>query len=115
MSEFRLATPTARARLSDGRVLEARVLNPDYLRFDRTAAKHNWPKAAEAPFLWQTFLAWSAFRRTGQIAESVTWEEFSDHLAEQVELEGLGPVEDEEAERNGTTGVDPTLEILARG
>lgn len=112
MSEFRLTTPTARARLADGRTLEARVINPDYLRWDRTAAKHGWPKATEAPFFWQTFLAWSAFRREGLIAADVSWETFSEELAVQVELEGLG---EEEAELNGTNGVDPTLAIPARG
>jgi hypothetical protein len=105
MTDFQLPTPLARARLADGRVLEARVLNPDYLRWDRTASKHGWPKAADAPFFWQTFLAWSAFRREGLIADSVTWEEFSERLAVQVELER----DDGSTEvRNGTVA-DPTL------
>lgn len=115
MSDFRLATPTARARLADGRILEARVINPDYLRWDRTAAKHGWPGAATAPFLWQTFLAWAAFRRTGQLDDSVSWERFSDELAEQVELEGLTAGGAGEDELNGTNGVDPTLVLHELG
>jgi hypothetical protein len=109
MSEFRLPTPLARARLSDGRTLEARVINPDYLRWDRTASKHGWPTATQAPFLWQTFLAWSALRREGLIDTSVTWEHFSDELAVQVELEGMGAAEVE------ANGVDPTLAAVGPG
>ena len=104
MPDFRLPTPTARVRMSDGRVLEARVLNTDYLRWDRTRSKHNWPPAAEALFMYMTFLAWSALRREGQIADSLTWEQFSEESCEQVELDR------QEAELNGTSGVDPTLE-----
>jgi hypothetical protein len=111
MSDFRLPTPLARVRLSDGRVLEARVYNTDYLRWDRTASKHGWPTATAAPFLWQTFLAWSALRREGLIEQGVTWEHFSDELALQVELEGMGA----EAELNGTNGVDPTLVPVGPG
>jgi hypothetical protein len=106
VSDFKLPTPTARVRLTDGRVLEARVINPDYLRWDRTASKHGWPKMADAPFLWQTFLAWSALRREGLIAESVTWEEFSDRLAEQVEMLGLPGTDT--AAMNGSSSADPT-------
>lgn len=109
MSDFRLPTPLARARLADGRVLEARVINPDYLRWDRTASKHGWPTATQAPFFWQTFLAWSALRREGLIESTVTWEDFSENLAVQVELEGMG------AEQNGTNGVDPTLALVGPG
>jgi hypothetical protein len=108
LSDFRLPTPTARARLSDGRVLEARVVNPDYLMWDRTASRQGWPTATQAPFLWQTFLTWAALRRTGQI-DGVTWEVFSDKLAEQVELEGLGTSEVE------ANGVDPTLVPVGPG
>jgi hypothetical protein len=107
--DFKLPTPLARVRLTDGRVLEARVINPDYLRWDRTASKHGWPKMAEAPFLWQTFLAWSALRREGLIADSVTWEEFSDHLAEQVEMQGLPGTDTAALNGNGTSSADPTL------
>jgi hypothetical protein len=107
--DFRLPTPTAKVRLSDGRILEARIVNSDYLRWDRTAAKHGWPTGTAAPFLWMTFLAWSALRREGQIAEGVTWEEFSDRLAEQVELEQG----EAEGSQNGIAAVDPTHEPVA--
>jgi hypothetical protein len=90
----------ARVQLSDGRVLEARILNTDYLRWDRTRAKHGWPAASEAHNFAATFYAWSALRREGEIAESVTWEEFSDRMCEYV-------VVDREA---GANGVGPTLE-----
>ena len=97
MSDFRLPTPLARVRLTDARVLQARILNPDYLTWERTASRHGWPRAATAPGLWQTFLAWSALRREGLIDTGVTWEDFSERLAEHVEFEGMTP----EAALNG--------------
>ena len=79
-----LYTPRLEVVLDDGRTLEVQALNPDLLRFDRTAAKHGWPAATAAPFLWLTFLAWAALRRTGQIEDAITWEAFADTHALQV-------------------------------
>ena len=79
-----LYTPRLEVVMDDGRVLEVQALNPDLLRYDRTAAKHGWPAATAAPFLWLTFLAWAALRRRGDIDESMTWEQFSDTHAHQV-------------------------------
>lgn len=50
--------------------------NPDLVLWDRTRAKHAWPKFDEAPFLWMTFLAWAACRRTGEIGTDLTYEKF---------------------------------------
>jgi len=58
--------------------------------------------------MWQTFLAWSALRREGLIADSVTWEEFSERLAEQVEMQGLPGTETAALNGNGTSSADPT-------
>ena len=79
-----LLTPRLEVVMDDGRTLEVQALNPDLLRFDRTAAKHGWPAATAAPFLWLTFLAWAALRRTGEIDEAMTWEAFADTHALQV-------------------------------
>ena len=76
-----LPTPRVRVTMDDGRVLVTQLRNPDYLRWDRTAAKHNWPPAEKAKFLFLTFTAWSALRREGQIHDSMTWEEFSEQRA----------------------------------
>src|SRR5215471_16219668 len=86
-----LETPTLTVVLDDGRTLSVQATNPDYIRWDRTAAKHGWPTLRNAPFLWMTFLAWSALRRTGQIAEAVTWEDFSDRMCLQVSSAGEAP------------------------
>src|SRR5262245_40906380 len=83
--------------MADGRELTVRVLNPDYLRWDRTAAKHGWPAMAKAPFTWLTFVAWSALRREGLIPEAMTWEDFSEREAIQVRNAGDGS-------SNGTNG-----------
>lgn len=73
-----LATPRITVTMDDGRLLTTQVRNADYLRWDRTAAKHGWPTMAKAPFTWLTFVAWSALRREGQIADAMTWEAFSE-------------------------------------
>jgi len=86
MADITLETPRLTVTLADGRTLTVQAMNPDMILWDRTAAKHGWPSMAKAPFLWMTFLAWSALRRTGQLAE-VTWETFSDTLCIQVRSE----------------------------
>ena len=79
-----LYTPRLEVVLDDGRTLTVQALNPDLVRFDRTAAKHGWPNASSAPFLWLSFLAWAALRRTGAIDEAMTWDKFVDTHALQV-------------------------------
>jgi hypothetical protein len=76
MSEVRLQTPHVTALMADGSVLSVQVLNPDYLNWDRTAAKHNWASMQKIPFTWLTFVTWSALRRTGQVES--TWDQFSE-------------------------------------
>ena len=99
-SEFRMPTPTVRVQMADGRVLSARVFNADFIRWDRTRAKHGWAQGQEGPFMYSTFLAWSALTREGQIP-GMTWEEFSERQAEVVDID-RGATEAE------TNGVDPT-------
>lgn len=97
----RLATPRVTVILDDGRTITVQARNPDYLRWDRTAAKHGWPTMQKAPFLWLTFIAWSAARREGLIPDAWTWEAFSETHALQVTAAGddEGVIE----------GADPTL------
>ena len=62
--------------LSDDREVSAEIRNPDRVRWDMTAAKHNWPSFQDSPFLGMTFLAWAALKRTGDYVG--TWEQFRD-------------------------------------
>lgn len=91
-----LTIPRLEVTLRDGRVLTVQVFNADLVRLDRTAAKHRWPSTTQAPFLAQTFLAWSALRRTGGIPQDMTWEAFESTEAVQVRdapkaTNGTGP------------------------
>jgi len=109
MTDTALATPRLEVVLDDGRTLVTQALNPDLLRYDRTASKHGWPKPTDAPFLWLTFLAWAALRRTNEIPESMDWSSFADVHALQVRnlTDGEGA--------NGTAppdAVDPTQEAV---
>lgn len=49
-----------RATMTDGTTIEVSPSNPDYCRWDLTAARHGWPNVEAAPFLWMTFVVWSA-------------------------------------------------------
>lgn len=78
MADVKLTTPRLRVVLADDTVHEVQCTNADLVRFDLTRAKHKWPGPEAAPFLWLTFVAWSALRRSGVIADAVTWEAFQD-------------------------------------
>jgi hypothetical protein len=53
-----------------------RIDNRDYVRFDLTRTRQKWPSGSDAPFLFQTFLAWSAMKRAG--LTRLPWEQFQD-------------------------------------
>ena len=73
--DVRLTTPRLKViRESDDTILELQTTNADLIRWDRTRAKHKWPTIEEAPFLWLTFLGWSAARRSKVIGPDVTYE-----------------------------------------
>jgi hypothetical protein len=55
--------------MDDGTEFEAQALNIDMLTFDRQRARLGWPTASDAPFVWLTFLAWSAAMRESLIPE----------------------------------------------
>jgi len=85
----RLSAPLIRVLL-EGRedVVEVQTRNPDLVLWDRTRAKHHWPKFDEAPFLWLTFLSWAACRRLGET--DLTYEKF------EAATLSVDPVEDED-------------------
>lgn len=82
--DHRLTIPRLGVQMVDGTEFEVQAINPDLIRWDRTAAKHHWPAASSAPFLWMTFLAWSAARRSDLIPQDVTFEAFSEEQCIQV-------------------------------
>jgi len=84
MTDIRLETPRVTVLLEDGRTLTTQVMNPDYLRWDRTAAKHGWSRMDAIPHTWLTFVAWSALKREGQLDQAVSWEDFSERMCLQV-------------------------------
>lgn len=55
--------------MDDGTELDVQALNIDMLTFDRQRARMGWPNASEAPFVWLTFLAWSACMRENLVPE----------------------------------------------
>lgn len=78
-----LQTQKLLVELADGRKLEAEARNPDYIRWELTAARERWPlietdaagnATVRAPILMTTFLAWAALNRTGQYEGK--WEDF---------------------------------------
>lgn len=73
----KLASPRVEVLL-EGRddKVTVQTRNPDLVLWDRTRAKHGWPKLDEAPFLWLTFLSWSAMRRSGDIPSDMSYEKF---------------------------------------
>jgi len=77
----RLYNPRIEVTLDDGEVLVVQTHNADLVRWDRTAAKHGWPGFQAAPFLWVTFLAWSALRREGKIPNDLAFDTFSESRA----------------------------------
>lgn len=102
-----LPTPVYDVILDDGQgettKHRVQVLNVDLVRFDRTAAKHDWPRADRAPMLWNTFVVWSAMRRTGAIPESLKWEQFEERAL------AVSPVPRDRLNGEGSDVVDPTL------
>lgn len=106
-SDHRLTVPRIAVTLDDGSEFTVQALNPDLLRWDRMASRNGWPNAQSAPFLWLTFLAWSAAKRTGAIPDAMTWETFGDERCIEVRA-----ITDEVGDLDG---VDPTPLEVVRG
>ena len=97
MGQPKLNNPRVHVIMADGAEWDAQSLNPDLLRYERTAGKHKWPTAQVQPVTWLTFMAWSAGQREGHIPPAMTWEQFS--LTECVDVtnpdgKGAGPAVD---------------------
>lgn len=55
----------ADVELADGTRYTVRVINRDYVLWDKTATKHRFGSATDTPFRFSTFLAWAASTREG--------------------------------------------------
>lgn len=108
MADVKLSTPRLRVVLADGTDREVQCTNADMVRFDLTRSKQKWPGPQDAPFLWLTFIAWAALRRTGAIEQTVGYEAFADST---LEIENL--TDDESADDVDLDAVGPTREVPA--
>lgn len=78
MADAQFTNPYVEVIMADGSTWSVQTYNPDMLRYERTARKHEWPGPSKEPFAFVTFLAWSAGRRAGHIPQTMTWEQFSE-------------------------------------
>lgn len=74
MGDVRLTSPRVLVIREGHDDLEVQTDNRDMILWEKTRARHKWPKFDEAPMTWVTFLAWSAARRIGAIDMGYTWE-----------------------------------------
>jgi hypothetical protein len=84
MADAQYTNPYVEVIMADGSTWSAQTYNPDMIRYERTARKHDWPGPSKEPFAFITFLAWSAGRREGHIPTSLSWEDFADRECLQV-------------------------------
>ena len=83
MPETRLTSPLVGVQFFNGREsLEIQTANPDLVLWDMTRVRHKWPKFDEAPFLWLTFIAWAAAKRTEAIPADMTWDAWKAEVAD---------------------------------
>ena len=72
--------------VESGDVLTVRSMVRDIIAYETTAKRQKppWGGVAENPARWESFVAWSALRRTGQIDEP--YEAFANRIV-QIEFE----------------------------
>lgn len=82
MTTHRLVKPRIALQLEqpDGQLAELVVQtdNRDYVRWDMTRNRKQWPELQAAPFLGQTFLAWAALTRAGDLPDGESFEDFQE-------------------------------------
>jgi hypothetical protein len=91
----RLATPKLEIWLdeNDDAPVVVQAINADMVLGETTARKHGWGTFTEAPMKNQTFLAWAALKRTGQLRPpGQTYEEF-EKAALSITLAGDSPAD----------------------
>ena len=77
-----MAIMTSSVTEPGGKAYDLRIISPDMAKYDRARGAEDWPKASDAPFLFQQFIAWAAAKRTQQT--DLTWSEFCDTADVQV-------------------------------
>lgn len=103
----KLDTPHMRVTVTDGTQYAVQTTNADMVMYDLERAKRRWPSLTDAPFLWLSYLAFSALRRDGTISAS---EHFDSWVQTTVEVKNLNETGQESDE---TVKAFPTL--LAAG
>lgn len=68
--------------LTDGTVLTVRTVMRDIINFENTAKRQKppWGGINENPGRWESFVTWSALKRTGQVDKP--YEAFVDEIAD---------------------------------
>ena len=76
MDQVKLVAPLLEVTMDDGSTWQVQATNRDLIAWDRTRARQRppWPAMDAAPFLWLTFLAWSASAREG--STPLNWADF---------------------------------------
>lgn len=92
MGDQRLSSPKLTVIRDGHEPLTVQTNNMDLVLWDRTRVKHKWPRLDEAPFLWFTFISWSAARRTEAIGADVTYERW-EMMVVDVSAEDTGTAE----------------------
>lgn len=87
MGDVKLTTPRVIVKREHHDDVELQTTNADLVLWDKTRFKHKWPTVQDAPFLWLTFIAWAAGRRTGALPPDLKYEQFE---AETLEVETVG-------------------------
>jgi hypothetical protein len=70
--------------------IEIRTNLRDQLRFEDAARKGKWGPMTDNLLRFETHVAWSACRRTKQIPDDTTYEQFAD-LVEQIDSTVISP------------------------
>jgi hypothetical protein len=83
------ARMSATVTLESGETFTVAITHREFVAWDKTAAKHKWPAAADAPFMLNAFLAFAAATRAGLYAGSFA--QFSESDAVDISLEQVEP------------------------
>lgn len=70
----------------------------DLAAYDIHAHKNHWPQAQAAPFVWTSFIAWSALRRASDAPPEISGLSYDDFMDR---ITTIAPVEDEAGEVEG--------------
>ena len=107
MGDQKLSSPRVRVLRDGQEPLEIQTDNRDMILWERTRIRHKWPKFDEAPFIWLTFLSWSAARRIELIEPSLTYERWEAEVLGVESISDENTTEGDELGRPTGPGPDP--------